>query len=118
MTELYKTIMKCGHSANSWGKKPGMTESIPACAICSCFEQDKTPNLEGRTARCASYGRDVKSGSYNGNACNVCKRGGICQCEKPSSLGLWFFEYRGPGTKHYMGESEHDVFYCACQGAD
>lgn len=105
-----KTMMKCGHAANSMGSPAGSTEKMPACVICSCFEQAESPNLTGRKARCAYYGTPVKSSWYNGNACDVCKTGENCQCEKPSSTGLWFF------ASH--PDKEYDEFYCACHGAD
>lgn len=66
--------------------------------------------MEERKARCSNYGRAVKVGMFNSNCCPVCKEGGICQCERPSSGKLWFFEEK-PNEKY-------DEFYCACQGAD
>ena len=111
MVDNQRPLMTCGHSANSMGKRPGDIESRPACVICSCFDVDEEATvLEGRTARCAYYGRPVKTGFYNSNSCNTCKAGELCSCEKPSSTSLWFFQY--------MPDKEHDEFYCACHGAD
>jgi len=66
--------------------------------------------MSERKARCAEYGKPVKDSSYNGNCCPVCKVGGTCECERPSSEKLWFFKEKP--------EKEFDEFYCACQGAD
>ena len=104
-------MMSCGHAANSIGRRPGEIEGQPACVICSCFDvATDVPDLTGRMARCTYYGRNAKGGWYNSNCCNVCKTGQPCQCEQPSSSGLWFFQAHP--------DKEYDEFYCACQGAD
>lgn len=66
------TLMKCGHAAN------GTRDGEPVCVICLGIDPgaelaDATPSLEGRVARCT------------------------CGKERPSSLDLAFFAYRGPG---------------------
>lgn len=105
-------MLKCGCIANSIHKNDhdGLGEDHPSCVIHDCCKVVEMPSLEGRKARCAYYGKKVKVGAYNGNCCNVCKAGGICQCEQPSSPKLWFFQSKP--------DQEYDEFYCACQGAD
>jgi hypothetical protein len=76
--EQARPMMKCGCAANATrtmtaGEKHDAT---PACAIHDCIEiDDSPPDLDGRTARCK------------------------CGKTRPSSRGLPFFEYRGPGSK-------------------
>jgi hypothetical protein len=99
-------MMKCGHAANSVDGRTGK----PACVICAGIHpgayivDDAPPDLSKRTARCAYYGGN--GGRNNEGPC----RGGSCQCEKPSSPDLAFFE-------HCPGK-EHDQFYCGCHGWD
>ena len=113
-----KPLMACGCAANA--RK--MPENIPSCVIHECTEIAKTtPSIEGRTARCS------------------------CNAQKPSSLDLAFFEYRGDGSRHATelckcgyteaahklphisskcqqfqarGPHEFDSYYCGCRGWD
>jgi hypothetical protein len=118
-----KPMMKCGHTANAIKmQKDG--PSIPACAICSCYEiAEEVPNLEGREAKC-----------------------GCCGHKKPSDFNLAFFEYKGEGSKfaktickhcrysivahskekyhgakwcdnfESFGPNDSDAYYCGCRG--
>lgn len=87
-------MMLCGHTANSAGTRAGSTERVPACVICSCFEQAKAaPNLEGRLAHC-TYQRP--------------RGGGEHPAPVPSSTSLAFFEYRPT--------EDSDRYYCGCWG--
>lgn len=83
----------------------------------------RTANIPGkadeqlieRMARCQDYGKRVKTGGSNSNCCKKCdesiKNGdGLCHCEVPSSVKLWFFRS--------FPEKDFDRFYCSCQGAD
>ena len=48
-------------------------------------------------ARCAYYGKD-SSGMRNRGSCPTRSREDqTCRCEVPSSVALWFFDYRGSG---------------------
>ena len=75
-------MMKCGCSAggNHVGEHDGLPERHPCCIIHMCCEVVEVPDLIGRKARCEYYGKRVRTGSYNGNCCNVCAKGsGICK---------------------------------------
>lgn len=97
-----KPMMKCGHAANAVLTSRGGKQfdpPLPACVICDCYEVDEeAPSLEGREARCTSCG-----GAH-----------------KPSSPDLPFFEYLGPGSKHWSikktGPKAFDGYYCGCRG--
>lgn len=85
------TMMKCGHAATTQD-----SNGQPVCVICVGIDPGATeivpePDLTDRTARCAYYGSK-------------------CHSEKPSSLGLAFFEH--------LPQAEHDRFYCGCFGWD
>ena len=108
-------MLKCGcagQASHTSGKGTcgGEGKSHPTCIVHDCCVLVAEPNFKGRKARCAYYGKAVKTGSYNGNCCGICKEGGICQCEGESSPNLWFFVYKP--------EKEFDEYYCACHGAD
>jgi hypothetical protein len=98
--------------------KHGKNDSpdTPYCIIHDCGEVlAEQPSLENRVARCAYFGKPVKTGMYNGNCCGKCTdsvRNGdkLCHCEYPSSTKLWFFQVNP--------DKEFDTFYCACHGAD
>ncbi|HEX9805143.1 MAG TPA: hypothetical protein VGA67_05670 [Candidatus Dojkabacteria bacterium] len=99
--------MACGHRANSLGKKAGDNELGWACVICSCFDVIEKPHLEGRRARCTSYGRPwgrdfhciyINDKRTDVNSCR--SKETICNCERPSDEFLPFFEYRGKGSKY------------------
>jgi hypothetical protein len=105
-------MMKCGCAAYAThrGSHNGLPENHPCCIIHGCCETAPEPDLTNRKARCAYYGKPVKTGAYNGNCCDVCAKVAICQCERPSSPNLWFFKHQP--------DQPYDEFYCACQGAD
>ena len=66
-------LMTCGHTANAQHVLPdGSTE--PSCVICDCVTPARPARSTGRTARCG------------------------CGRTSPSTYGLPFFEYRGPGS--------------------
>jgi hypothetical protein len=118
---LAGTMMECGHAAQATHRlrddPPG--EYGIACVICmgsrsAITIKADTPDLTGRTARCAYFGRPTP-----------CRRGVSraplgppCDAEKPSAFDLPFFAYRGPGSRYFLGESDHDEFYCGCWGWD
>ena len=110
-------LMNCGCRANA------SFQNKPCCAVHLCQEVVKEqPKLEERMAKCA-YGEHAIV---------------------PSSLGLAFFEYKGPGSpyasnvcKHCrmyeiahenggtkcrnfepIGPAECDTYYCGCRGWD
>jgi hypothetical protein len=100
-------IMKCGHAANSLGKRTGETESCPACVICDCFElADPQPVLDGRRARCNYYGHAIGRRGDCDYPKNVRPKDNICHCEADSAYNLPFFK-RNP-------DKEFDEFYCGC----
>jgi hypothetical protein len=71
-------LMTCGHAANGSSTVDG--KPVPACVICHCLEvAADQPDLTGRMAKC----------TYTD-----------CRSTKPSSFGLAFFEYRGPGSRY------------------
>lgn len=103
MVDIHGAMMKCGHSANSiLHHKDG---DKPACVICDCFEVTEVPDLTGRQARCAYYGKTFRP---RRNECNTCAQqpDNICRCERPSTMSLAFFA-------HHPTE-EFDEFYCGC----
>ena len=72
-------MMACGHAANA------RSGERPVCAVCfgidpRAEQEVAVPDLSGRTARCA-YG---------------------CGSERPSEVGLAFFEYLGPGSREAL----------------
>lgn len=74
-------------------------ENGVGCIVHECHDVAKNaPILDGRRARCAYFGKPVKGGSYNSNACSTCRVGSSCACEAPSSPRLWFFEFCGEGS--------------------
>jgi len=107
-THWLPVMMKCGHAANAHDR-----HGKPVCAICIGIDPGATvvdshpPGMEGRKARCHYYGRGRVP--YK-NECDICKQGQPCQCERPSSPKLAFFESR-PGEPY-------DKFYCGCRGWD
>lgn len=109
---MEKPMMKCGHSANAIHGK----ENEPCCAICapqeSAFIVVDTPDLTGRTAKCAYFGKTKPRRRYANDECNYgCCGKDVCECGNvPSSTGLAFFE-RKP-------DLPQDEFYCGCHGWD
>jgi hypothetical protein len=96
---LDRPMMKCGCAAQSVCRSKGgktFDPPIPSCVIHDCIDvADSPPNLEGRMARCAY--------KPHGHA------------DRPSSLDLPFFEFRGEGSsdatekcKCGMRKSVHD----------
>ncbi len=116
-------MLACGCRANA-----KRDDGTPSCVIHCCAEIVPTPDLAGRTAKCAS-----------------------CKNTRPSSMDLAFFEYQGPGSPsaldtckcgYYRVAHEYnenrinkepircrvggfapvgprdDKFYCGCQGWD
>lgn len=72
-------MMKCGCVSQGFktavdGVK--LDPPMPVCIVHDCTEVVGMPDLTRRTARCSS-----------------------CKAERPSSLDLAFFEYRGPGSR-------------------
>ena len=99
-------ILKCGCRANSMGSTPGNRTTRPACVIHSCFEvAEIQPDMTGRMARCAYYGRAVRNSecNYKGDV----KEEGVwtCRCEQPSGQ-LPFFKHQP--------DKDYDEFYCGC----
>lgn len=92
-------MLACGCAAFALHQNPhdGLPVNHPSCFIHECCTVVATPDLTGRHARCADYGHRL----YH-NECGVCGRNGtgVCQCERPSSPELPFFEYRGVGSPH------------------
>lgn len=94
-----KPMMKCGHAATGTNG-----DGNPSCVSCAGLDpgasevDESPPSLVGRAAQCP-----------------YCKRLG------PSTTDLPFFEYLGPGSRHYKcknGPKEFDEFYCGCRGWD
>lgn len=103
-------MMACGHAANAKHMNKSTGEWEPSCVICfgdpRALQVIEKPDLTGRTARCAHYGRPRRHGR------------GVCDGERPSDFNLAFFVYRGPGSNYWQGESDHDEYYCGCWGWD
>ena len=104
-----RPIMKCGCVAMTIRTDGGRRD--PWCFTHDCGEiADRQPDLSGRMARCAYFGKVVPRKSYNANACSRCRAGEPCACEQPSTPKLWFFIHKP--------QEPFDEFYCACHGAD
>ena len=104
-------IMTCGCKPQSIRQR----DNAPYCLVHDCDLVGNTPDFEGRRARCAYFGKPVRTGMYNGNCCGKCtisvrEGDGICHCEQESSTKLWFFQSKP--------DQEFDEYYCACHGAD
>lgn len=138
-------LMTCGCAGNAQRVQADGTR-IPVCSTHDCIDvAPSPPDLTGRIARCAYYGkRTSPRGSYGGgNECNYGQSDApICTCEQPSSRALPFFEYCGEGTRDAQhckhcgyyesahkdrhscrkyeprGGSAIDRFYCGCHGWD
>jgi len=103
---MVRHLLACGHVAESIAR-----DGQPACPICFGIDPGAdtvvpTPDLGDRKARCGYYGCPVPGK----NECDVCKRGSPCQCERPSSLDLAFFEHKP--------NDSYDEFYCGCHSWD
>jgi hypothetical protein len=102
-------MMKCGHAAQGTDG-----DGNPVCVICFGIRSgatevdDSPPDLTGRMARCVYYGSRAEG--RNMECGRGCKRGQPCQCERPSSLDLAFFEH--------TPDLAYDKFYCGCWGWD
>lgn len=105
-------MLKCGCSgfASHQNEHDNLPKGHPTCIIHNTCVVTETPDLSTRKARCDYFGKQVKTGSYNGNCCDTCKSGSICSCEKPSSPNLWFFKYQP--------DEPFDMYYCGCHGCD
>jgi hypothetical protein len=103
-------IMECGCVSMTTHVQDhnGLGENHPSCFTHDCcIVKRNQPDLSGRKARCAYYGRPMRH-----NECNACSHrpDNICMCEKDSSVELAFFVYQP--TK------EFDEFYCGCHSWD
>jgi len=139
-------MMKCGCAAQGL-RHMSDGSKVPSCITHDCIEVAAvTPDLTGRKARCAYYGKTTaRRGSYGGgNECNYGQsEASRCTCEQPSSPNLPFFEHCGPESREAAkcrcgyyesahvpnsvckcrkfepaGPREFDKFYCGCQGWD
>ena len=105
-------MMKCGHAANATTGP----DQRPCCAICARIVEGwdvidtDAPDLSERRARCAYYGGTIRQYGRGGNECDECRGKQRCQCERPSSSNLAFFEY--------TPDKPFDNFYCGCHGWD
>ena len=117
-------MMACGHAASGTQGRP--PDAIPCCVLCAMRGDDNAttvatdpPDLTGRTARCAYYGK-AATGRQREGPCNGrwTDRDNPCRCERPSADGvaddaparLAFFEHRP--------DQPHDRYYCGCWGWD
>jgi hypothetical protein len=103
-------MMKCGHSANA---EDG--HGNPACAICAPYPPayqvwENPPDMSERMARCTYYGKPTRKSECDACDHNGTKEPHVCQCERPSSTELAFFEYKP--------ECKFDNFYCGCHSWD
>jgi hypothetical protein len=90
---MEKVMMKCGCAAQGLRHMDDGLK-VPCCITHSCIEVCEPPNLKGRKARCAYYGKSTYK-----NECNYGQdRDSVCTCEQPSSLELPFFEFLGEGS--------------------
>ena len=108
-------MMKCGCvSMSVCSSRGGKTfdPPIPSCLTHDCLEISDTPNLEGRTAVCAYFGKRKPKRRYANDECNhSCRGKDFCECGSvKSSLDLAFFKHRPD-----MGQ---DYFFCGCFGWD
>ena len=102
-------LMKCGHTANAVNSDT----KKPACVICMCEEPAETkPDLTGRKARCAYYGREVDHcETHYPNMLTTDYRGKKhCGSFVDSKYSLPFFEHKPNGKE--------DSFYCGCMSWD
>lgn len=110
---MNKPMMMCGHAANAEQILPD-GKRIPSCAICiginpgASIINESPPSLEGKKARCTYFGSVPEGRNHESNY--GCKRGEPCNCERPSSPDLAFFEHKP--------SAEFDSFYCGCWGWD
>lgn len=76
-------MLTCGCAAIAQHAQPhdGLSENHPSCPVHDCCEPQVAPDLTGRIARCAHAAH------------------GGCKNERPSSVDLPFFKYRGPGSR-------------------
>jgi len=106
-----KKIMECGCAPQGTTRIDGVDVDI--CITHMCTEpMEKQPDLTGRTARCAYFGRTKPQRRYANDECNYgCRGNPVCQCgEQPSDSNLAFFKYKP--------DSPQDTFYCGCHGWD
>lgn len=79
-------------------KAMAQKDGEPYCLIHNVSEIDHemTKRLEGRTARCAYYGKEHRKCECLYNGCIEEDKKMICRCEQPSTKALPFFQYMGP----------------------
>ena len=109
--------MKCGCVAQAVQRMPDGSER-PACVVHdppdSITVAEVKPDLTGRKARCAYFGRGGFRNHgpiYGGGKCSRQR----CGCLVDSDYGLPFFEYAPKWAKSIEGE---DRFFCGCAGWD
>lgn len=97
-------MLKCGCNgmATHGNEHDGLPAYHPTCIVHETCEVVETPSFEGRTARCDHYG----TAPGRRNECSECRGKTACECEKPSSINLAFFQSQP--------EKEHDSYYCGC----
>ncbi len=108
-------LMKCGCTAQGTVtamKGVKLETPIPGCLVHDCFEPaTDAPDLTGRSARCAYYGKSVAFFvDRMMSGCDACRKTKVCKCEQPSSLDLAFFKHEP--TKPF------DTYFCGCMGWD
>jgi hypothetical protein len=109
-------IMKCGCAPQGYVTHHGglkLDPPLEACLIHDCYESmEDVPDLKGRTAKCAYFGKTKPRRRYANDECNYgCGGNPVCNCgNQPSDFGLAFFKYKS--------ESSQDEFYCGCFGWD
>lgn len=118
-----QVMMKCGCASMSVRivRNPDGTESrVPSCITHDTIEQAPAPDLTGRTARCAYYGKRFRPiGQRGGNECSTCgeRTDLTCRCELPSDGSGSHWKGGLPFFKH-TPDAPHDEFYCGCFGWD
>lgn len=120
---MSKVMMKCGcisQSVRVTRLADGTESRVPSCIVHDTIEQAPMPDLTGRTARCAYYGRRFRPmGVRGGCECDICRArsDATCRCEQPSDGGERMKVHGLPFFKH-KPEAPHDEFYCGCFGWD
>ncbi len=103
-------IMECGcvGMVTHTQAHDGLEAGHPSCFTHDCCTVNrKPPDLKGRRARCAYYGRPVRR-----NECDTCAKRSepICMCERDSGTSLAFFVHQP--------SKPFDEFYCGCHSWD
>jgi len=102
---MEKKFLKCGCAAagSHRNEHDGLPKGHPSCMVHDCCEVVAAPNLIGRTARCAYFGKETRR-----SECSKC--GLVCTCECASTIELAFFKHDP--------EKQFDEFYCGCHSWD